>query len=88
MGIESSHRGLLYIPDTFYPGWRAYIDGREIEILRANFNFRALAIPDGQHQLEVKYQPVSFTTGVKISLLSLVGILLSYLLSFGILRRQ
>lgn len=70
--------GLLFVSDTFYPGWKAYIDENETEILRADFNFRAVYVPKGVHMVEFYYKPESFYNGVKISLLSvlILGMLL------------
>lgn len=48
---------LLFLSDTFYPGWHAYVDNTETEILRANYAFRAIAVPPGIHQVSFRYQP-------------------------------
>jgi hypothetical protein len=64
----------LYISDTFYPGWKAYVDGRQTGIYRANLAFRAIEAPKGKHTVVFKYIPVSFYLG---ALLTLIGIFLS-----------
>lgn len=64
----------LYVSDTWYPGWRAYIDGRKTEIFRANLTFRAIKLPKGTHEVVFKYRPMSFYIG---ALLTLFGVLLS-----------
>ena len=59
------HRGgFLVLSDTYYPGWRAYIDGLEQEILQANHVFRALEVPPGARQLVFSYEPESFAMGI------------------------
>lgn len=70
--------GLLVLADSFYPGWRAYVDGKETKILRANLFFRAVPLSPGEHMVEFRYQPLSFTIGWVISLLTLVGIIFWY----------
>ena len=60
--------GYLVLSDTYYPGWRAYIDGEEREILRANYAFRAVPLESGQHTVLFKYEPLSFKMGLAISL--------------------
>jgi hypothetical protein len=75
---------LLFLSDTYYPGWQAFVDGEETRIYRANYTFRAVGVPEGEHQVLFSYQPSFFTWGVKISLVSLALLLLfSYLWGRG-----
>lgn len=57
----------LVLSDSFYPGWRAYVDGRETRIYRADYLFRAVALPAGRHTVEFRYGPESVTLGLWIS---------------------
>jgi hypothetical protein len=63
----------LVLSDTWYPGWRATLDGQEVPILRANLLFRAVAVPPGEHVVEFRYEPLSFRLGAALSTVSLVG---------------
>lgn len=72
LSIETDKEGLLFISDTHYPGWKGYIDGKEVKIYRANFAFRAIGIPSGEHEVRFIYEPESFLLGIKISLLSVL----------------
>jgi hypothetical protein len=68
--------GYLVLSDTDYPGWLAVVDGRPQEILRANLLFRAVAIPEGRHLVEFRYEPTSLKAGLALSLfatLTIVG---------------
>lgn len=66
--------GVLIMADSFYPGWRAYVDGEEKEILRANLFFRGVLLPAGKHMVEFRYEPRSFTIGLIVSLTTLLCI--------------
>jgi hypothetical protein len=68
--------GVLVLTDSFYPGWRVYVDGREKEILRANLFFRAVALSKEDQLVEFHYKPLSFTIGSGVSLITLCGLLL------------
>lgn len=69
--IDNPNDNYLAISQAFYPGWDAYIDGEEVKILNANIALMAVLIPEGNHTLELKYQPDVFYTGLKISLVAL-----------------
>ena len=62
---------LLVVSDTWYPGWRARVDGETARILRADHAFRALALTAGAHRVELAYAPLSFRLGAALSALGL-----------------
>ncbi len=57
-------------------GWKAYVDGQELPIIRANYLLRALQLPGGNHQVEFKFEPRSYHTGETISLIASIILLL------------
>lgn len=65
---QASANGFLFLSDTYYPGWKAYVDGQEKKIYLANYAFRAVEVPQGEHEVVFKYEPQMFWWGVKISL--------------------
>jgi uncharacterized membrane protein YfhO len=72
---ETPENGLLVVSDTFFPGWKAFVDGREERILQANYQFRAVALPSGSHQVEFVYDPLSFKLGALGTVLGIAGCL-------------
>lgn len=63
--------GLAVFSEIYYPaGWKAYVDGNETEILRADFALRALELEAGAEHIEFVYAPDSFKTGKNISIAS------------------
>jgi hypothetical protein len=64
---RSDAPGYLLLTDTFYPGWRASVDGGPAEILRADVAFRALRLEPGAHRVEFRYQPALLRWGGWIS---------------------
>jgi hypothetical protein len=79
---SSPQAGWLILSDTFYPGWRAMIDGAPTEIRLANEAFRAIEFPAGDHTIGFRYEPRSVLIGLIVSLTSLaiigVGLIVSY----------
>ena len=64
VAIEGKEGGLLVLSDTFYPGWRAYVDGVEQAILQANHVFRAVVVPAGASEVIFTFVPASFRYGL------------------------
>ncbi|HEV2805083.1 MAG TPA: YfhO family protein [Chthoniobacterales bacterium] len=69
--ISAPRQGLLYVADSFYPGWSASVNGRPGEILPANYGFRAVAIPAGDVHVRFSYLPQGLIAGLIVSLFSL-----------------
>ncbi len=73
--------GYLVLADTWYPGWRATVDGEPAELLRANYGFRAVWLEAGEHTVEMVYRPTSVLAGGALSLASVVGIVIGLVLT-------
>ncbi|MBI3761151.1 MAG: hypothetical protein HY260_04730 [Chloroflexi bacterium] len=59
--------GYVVLADTYYPGWRAYLDGQPAPLVPADFAFRGVFVPIGQHMVEFRYEPASFRFGAILS---------------------
>lgn len=49
--------GYLVLTDTYYPGWQVYVDGQRARLLRADWLYRAVELPAGEHKVEFRYEP-------------------------------
>ncbi|WP_159730880.1 hypothetical protein [Methylosinus sp. Ce-a6] len=49
--------GYVVLNDVFHPSWTAEVDGERAEILPANVMFRAVAAPQGRHEVRFVYRP-------------------------------
>jgi hypothetical protein len=65
--VVTSSPGLLFLSDSYYPGWNAYLDGVKVHIYRADYAFRAVSVPSGAHTVQFLYEPPSFYNGIIIS---------------------
>lgn len=70
--VNTTGNSLLFISDNYYPEWKVKVDGVDREILRADYTFRAVAVPKGVHEVEFYYDPISFKEGLGISFLTLL----------------
>lgn len=64
MEFDAARDGIAVVTDTFYPGWKAYLDGKQVPIVHANYMFRGVQATAGHHTLTMRYSPESFTIGV------------------------
>jgi O-antigen/teichoic acid export membrane protein len=55
--------GWLVLTDSYFSGWRAYDNEREVPILRANGAFRAVQLEAGTHTVRFRYSPMSVRLG-------------------------
>lgn len=69
---ETDRTGYLFLADTWYPGWNAYVDGHPTSIQRADMLFRAVQIEPGQHHVVFEFRPLSFVIGATISIISVL----------------
>jgi uncharacterized membrane protein YfhO len=75
--VNTTQPGFLVLSDSYYPGWNAYINGNRVELLRANYAFRTVALPNGKNMVEFKYEPMSFYVGGLISLIGILVVILA-----------
>ncbi|MFW6164468.1 MAG: YfhO family protein, partial [Planctomycetota bacterium] len=59
----------LVLTDTWYPGWRAFVDGEERPIARVNRMVRAVEVRAGERRVHMVYEPQSFRLGLFLSLI-------------------
>ena len=78
--IKTNNNTLLVLADTYYPGWQAYLNNKEVEIERVNLLFRGIYLPKGSHEVIFKYYPDSFKFGLKITIIAVLGLSLFFIL--------
>ena len=71
----------LVMSDVYYPGWTATIDDQPTTLYPANFAFRAVLVPPGEHRVTFTFEPTTWRIGMGISVLTLMA-----LIGFGVWR--
>lgn len=65
---------LLFVSDVYDAGWRATVDGKPVELYRANFAFRAVSVPSGSHTIRMWYMPQRVVMGFWIAGFATLGL--------------
>lgn len=77
--IKLSHaNGLLIFSDALYPGWHAYVDGREVNILPYKQILRSVVVRDTNHEVKFVFKPISVYVGFAISVTTVLLLLLFF----------
>jgi hypothetical protein len=66
----ASSPALLASSEVHYPGWRAFVDGREVPIYFCNVAFRGILVPTGTHQIRFRFVPSTVIAGGIMSALA------------------
>lgn len=78
---KSTTAQLCVFSEIYYKdGWKAYIDGKEAPILRANYVLRALEVPAGEHTIELRCEPDTLKT---FNIINLIGSILIVVFVIG-----
>ena len=73
--VDTDQPGYLVLPQAYYPGWQATINGQPTPIQRANYAFRAVYVPaEGQHTVEFVFDPVIWKIGLGVSGVTLLAL--------------
>jgi uncharacterized membrane protein YfhO len=73
--VRAASDGFLVMSDTFYPGWRADVDGKPLPVVRANFALRGICLPAGDHEVVFYFEPMTLRMGVMLSVAGLAVVI-------------
>jgi hypothetical protein len=75
LSTNSSADGVLVISEVYADGWRAWVDGAETPVLPAFHALQGIALPAGDHEVTLRYDPLSLRLGLWISSLAFLAFL-------------
>lgn len=73
LSVNRTAPGFLVLSEIYYPeGWITELDGEEIPIYKTNYLLRGMEIPAGDHEVELRFEPESYTIGFYLAWISLL----------------
>jgi hypothetical protein len=75
IAVRAPARRLLVLTDVYYPGWKAYVDGRDVPILPTDLAFRGVVVEPGEQRVVFVYQPASLALGLGSAALAALALL-------------
>ena len=85
---ESEENGLVVFSEVYYKTWKAYVDGVQVPVIRANYILRAIEVPAGKHQVELKCEDDLYLQMHTWSLIASILAVLGLLVAFGLIIWQ
>lgn len=89
--VSSPKGGVVVFSEIYYPGWQAWVDGKPVEIARADYILRAVRMEPGKHVVSFKFDPQSLhvTEAVGNGAMMVLLLALLFILGRGVwLRRK
>jgi len=74
LAVRTPVSGYLVLSDVYYPGWRATVDGVPAEIQRADYVFRAVLLPPGEHTVRMEFISWPWRVGLATSFVTWAGL--------------
>jgi hypothetical protein len=68
--VNATQQALMVHTDTHYPGWTAFVDGEEVPLIRADWSFRGVEVPEGLHTVELRYLPMWWSSAAPMSVIA------------------
>jgi uncharacterized membrane protein YfhO len=69
--VALNEPSIVVVSQMYYPGWKARVDGQEVEVVEADYALSGFPVSAGTHEVEFRFEPASFRTGAWITLLSI-----------------
>jgi hypothetical protein len=80
LNAKTDRARLLIIADTYYPGWKAYVNGVEKPVIKVDYTLRGILLEKGEQAVTLVFKPATFIIGAGISLIALACVLASIVL--------
>jgi hypothetical protein len=77
LAIRAPRPGIVVVNETFYPGWKATLNGEDARLFQVNHMFRGLLVPAGEHRIEMVYRPGKVLFGLAVFALTILALIVA-----------
>lgn len=87
--VESEQGGIVVFSEIFHPDWKAFIDDKPVQLLRANYTLMALEMKAGKHKVRLEFKPQRYEKWYIIGIISSLFLLALFVFSlFWIVKKS
>jgi uncharacterized membrane protein YfhO len=73
---QSAYNQFAVFSEVYYArGWKAFVDKKEMPIVKTNYALRGLALAPGKHDIEFRFEPQGYVKGRKITMIANIVLL-------------
>ncbi len=72
LSVDTKSKAMLILTDTYYPGWKCYVNGQRREVIRTNGYMRGVSLEPGHSNVVFRFEPDTFTFGAKTSVITIL----------------
>lgn len=76
--VHVSKPSSVIVTDWYYPGWKAVVNGKEVQSRSYKNVFQEISVPAGASSVSFTYKPLSFTIGMILSGIGLLGLIIAF----------
>jgi len=80
--VNTKRKGTFVVADTWYPEWKASLDGVDCGIQRVFHCFRGIPVEPGHHTIELRYQPMRFWISLWVSVAAMIVVFVILVMDF------
>ncbi len=82
VNVNAPEGGFLVLAYTWYPTWRAFVDGVETKIYRVNGLIQGIMIPKGAKHIELRWSARNLMTGLGLMIVGILVFMVAILYTF------
>jgi hypothetical protein len=75
LSVRSAGKSLLVLSESYYPGWKAWIDNSPTDVQRVDIAFRGVVVPDGHHVVRMEFSPSILPVSLAVTVLTAIGLI-------------